>query len=71
VTAALRLGGDTDTVGALAGAIAGARFGMTSIPSRWLDALENGERGKSYVTALADQLIQRAVLPATGTGGRG
>ena len=29
------LGGDTDTVAAVAGGIAGARWGITAIPSRW------------------------------------
>jgi ADP-ribosyl-[dinitrogen reductase] hydrolase len=29
-------GGDTDTNGALAGAVMGARYGASSIPPRWL-----------------------------------
>jgi len=33
-------GGDTDTVGAVTGAVAGARFGDDSLPDRWLDVLE-------------------------------
>jgi poly(ADP-ribose) glycohydrolase ARH3 len=56
VVFAVRLGGDTDTVAAMAGAIAGARTGASSIPDRWLDALEDGERGRSYVQTLADRL---------------
>ena len=36
---AINLGGDTDTVGAMVGALAGARWGLTAIPSRWLDDL--------------------------------
>lgn len=35
VTAVIDLGGDTDTVAAIAGAIAGARFGAHAIPERW------------------------------------
>lgn len=35
VRAAIDLGGDTDTVAAVAGALAGARFGPAGIPSRW------------------------------------
>lgn len=35
VTAAIDLGGDTDTVACVAGALAGARCGMQAIPSRW------------------------------------
>jgi ADP-ribosyl-[dinitrogen reductase] hydrolase len=29
-------GGDTDTIGAVAGAVAGARFGATGLPERWV-----------------------------------
>ncbi len=36
VTSAIDLGGDTDTVAAIAGALAGARFGIQAIPSRWV-----------------------------------
>ncbi len=56
VVAAVRCGGDTDTIAAMAGAIAGARFGSTAIPSRWLAALEDGPRGKSHVERLAGRL---------------
>ena len=35
VTVAVDLGHDTDTVGAVTGAIAGARYGIQGIPSRW------------------------------------
>ena len=56
---AVRLGGDTDTVAAMAGAISGARHGASSIPRRWLDALEDGDRGRSHVEQLADRLALR------------
>jgi len=39
VTAAIDLGGDTDTVACVAGALAGARDGIQAIPSRWLTYL--------------------------------
>ena len=32
-------GGDADTIGAVAGALLGARFGVDAIPTRWLEAL--------------------------------
>jgi len=32
-------GGDADTTGAIAGGIAGARYGLAAIPARWLEAL--------------------------------
>ena len=56
MTFAVRCGGDTDTIGAMAGAIAAARAGATAIPSRWLEALEEGPKGRSHVETLADRL---------------
>jgi poly(ADP-ribose) glycohydrolase ARH3 len=53
---AIGLGGDTDTVAAMAGALVGARDGCQSIPTRWLAALEDGERGRSYIEALITPL---------------
>ena len=60
VSFAIRCGGDTDTLGAMAGALAGAAYGSTSIPARWLDALENGPRGRRYVELLADAMAVAA-----------
>lgn len=37
---AVNMGGDTDTIGAIAGAVVGARFGAHQLPDRWLDELE-------------------------------
>jgi ADP-ribosyl-[dinitrogen reductase] hydrolase len=42
LVAAIELGGDTDTVATVAGAIAGARDSVQAIPSRWLTYI-NGE----------------------------
>jgi poly(ADP-ribose) glycohydrolase ARH3 len=53
---AVRCGGDTDTIAAMTGAIAGARHGASGIPDRWLDALEDGEKGRRHVARLADRL---------------
>lgn len=39
IVSAVNQGGDTDTIGAVAGAVAGARFGSSALPERWLDAL--------------------------------
>jgi ADP-ribosyl-[dinitrogen reductase] hydrolase len=43
VTEIINLGGDTDTTGAILGAMAGACFGVDAIPRRWLDNLQNRE----------------------------
>lgn len=39
----VRLAGDADTNGAVAGALLGARFGVREIPPEWLDALQGKE----------------------------
>jgi len=49
---AISLGGDTDTIGAMTGAISGAYLGIEAIPGRWQERLENRE----YLTGLAEQL---------------
>lgn len=49
---AVNLGDDADTTGAVYGQIAGAHYGMTGIPSRWLNQLAWRDR----LTELADQL---------------
>lgn len=36
---AVNLGGDADTIGAIAGGLAGAYYGYNTIPQRWIDAL--------------------------------
>jgi len=51
---AVNLGGDADTVGAVCGALAGADFGLSGIPSRWLEALE----GATHLAHLAQELYR-------------
>ena len=41
---AVKLGDDADSVGAVAGQLAGARYGLSGIPRNWLDALIDRER---------------------------
>ena len=52
VVEAINLGGDADTVGAMTGSLAGARWGAGAIPQRWLDGLAN----RDGVLARADAL---------------
>ncbi|MHC1610327.1 MAG: ADP-ribosylglycohydrolase family protein [Candidatus Methanospirareceae archaeon] len=61
VTYAVSLGGDTDTIGAMTGAISGAYYGEGAIPEEWLEELEEGEKGKSYIKRLAEKLYQSRV----------
>jgi len=49
---AVNLGGDTDTIGAMAGAISGAFHGVEAIPERWKSRLEKGD----YIEELAEKL---------------
>ena len=50
--AVVNQGGDADTTGAVAGALAGAKWGATSIPARWLAVL----RVRDELRDLADRL---------------
>ena len=50
------LGGDTDTIAAMAGALAGAFLGVNAIPQRLLALLENSPKGRAYIADLADHL---------------
>jgi ADP-ribosyl-[dinitrogen reductase] hydrolase len=54
--AAINLGGDADTQGAVTGALAGARWGYDSIPQRWLESLQD----RDELIAIADRLLELA-----------
>jgi ADP-ribosyl-[dinitrogen reductase] hydrolase len=53
VLTAVNLGGDTDSVGAVAGQIAGAYYGLSGIPQKFIDGLQDSER----FLMLAEQLF--------------
>jgi len=55
LVAVVSSGGDTDTNGAIAGAVLGARFGLTAIPSRWRWRLAEIRPGSETLEALADR----------------
>jgi len=55
----VNLGGDADTIGAMTGALAGALHGIEAVPKRWLEALDNGEKGRDYIMGLAERLWER------------
>jgi poly(ADP-ribose) glycohydrolase ARH3 len=50
------LGGDTDTLAAMAGALSGAHLGSAAIPRHLIDLLETMPKGRDYLIALADRL---------------
>jgi ADP-ribosyl-[dinitrogen reductase] hydrolase len=55
VVAVVNQGGDADTTGAIAGAIAGAYYGPDELPPRWLRRLDRAVRAE--VEGLADRLV--------------
>ncbi len=60
---AVNLGDDADSVGAVAGQLAGARYGLSGIPRNWLDVLIHRER----IELIGHQLFDASV---NETGGR-
>ena len=54
VIEAVNLGADTDTTGAVAGALAGARYGASAIPERWISQVQH----RDELIALADRLLE-------------
>lgn len=61
VTSVIDLGGDTDTVAAIAGAMAGARFGAQAIPVRWTTYVNGTVEGPEGVRRYdAQELIDLA-----------
>nr|WP_259306527.1 ADP-ribosylglycohydrolase family protein [Solobacterium moorei] len=51
IIASANIGGDTDTIGAIVGSMAGIYYGFESIPSNWLDKLQR----KEYLMELASK----------------
>ncbi len=56
----INAGGDTDTNGAVVGAVLGARFGASAIPERWLSRIPD----RPALESLADRLWEAAENPA-------
>ena len=51
---AVNLGGDTDTIGAVCGSLAGARYGLEGIPMRWQQPLA----GRLEIIELAERIYE-------------
>jgi len=58
IRAAISLGGDTDTIAGMVGAIVGAHVGEKGLPVEWIEQLEDGPRGRSFARSLADRLFE-------------
>src|SRR5262249_39558291 len=59
LTSALECGGDTDTVGAILGALAGATVGQQGIPRDWLLAIWEWPRSLSFIERIAGRLADQ------------
>ena len=57
---ALGLGGDVDTIAAMAAAITGAALTDGPMPPEWLERMEDGPRGLAYAVDLAERLASVA-----------
>ena len=55
VLKAVNLGGDTDTIGAVAGGLAGVYYGMEEIPKEWLRLLPK----KEWIVELVEKMFER------------
>ncbi len=60
VTSVIALGGDTDTTGAIVGALAGATCGSSAIPAEWIDGLLEWPRTTGWMRSLAGELRRLA-----------
>lgn len=68
--AVLDCGGDTDTVGAIVGALAGARAGGDGVPQEWLSGIVEWPRTPALLSEVAGRLaIQRLENKAGGEVG--
>lgn len=58
---AVRMGGDTDTIASMTGALAGAHLGVDAIPAGWRDRAE----GARSMGRLAGHLLDQAMEDVT------
>lgn len=54
--AAVNLGGDSDTIGAVFGQIAGAYYGFEAIPDRWVKAIKTWKKVDAHIERFLDAL---------------
>ncbi|XP_077992279.1 ADP-ribosylhydrolase ARH3-like [Glandiceps talaboti] len=59
ITHAISLGGDTDTIATMAGAIAGAYYGMESIPENWKTCCEGMDDAVQYANQFYEYVTEK------------
>ena len=47
--AAVNLGGDSDSIGAVYGQIAGAYYGLSAIPAEWREAVKDWKKVDDFI----------------------
>ncbi|MEX0657671.1 MAG: ADP-ribosylglycohydrolase family protein [Egibacteraceae bacterium] len=70
VTYAVRLGGDTDTIASMTGALAGAFLGEAAVPPAWRDRLEAADELVRLADALARLARSWSAAPRGDRGAR-
>ena len=65
VVASLDCGGDTDTVGAIVGALCGARQGVAKIPSQWCDKVWEWPRSFTLLLEAGERLAEQKITQKT------
>ncbi len=56
---AIFIGGDTDTIACMAGAISGAFLGISAVPARWIGAMREEKYTAGKIESLADELAAK------------
>lgn len=59
ISRAIGQGDDVDTLAAMAGALSGARLGLSHIPKNLVDCLEDNHQGRTFLLELAERLWQQ------------
>lgn len=57
IVAAVNLGGDTDTIGAVCGQLAGSYYGHSAIPKKWLEAVKDWHKVDALVESFLDMAL--------------
>lgn len=61
--AAVNLGGDSDSIGAIYGQIAGAYYGFDAIPERWVKAVKTCEDVDALIEKFLDAVEKESIFP--------
>jgi ADP-ribosyl-[dinitrogen reductase] hydrolase len=57
LVAAVNLGGDSDTIGAVCGQLSGAYYGYSAIPTEWITAVKEWKRADALIDRFLDAVL--------------